>query len=77
MEYLIRDRLSWLRFLGFDPGAPTPDASTIRLFRETLTEAGALDTVFTEFDRQIKERAALAPCRCDAGGGSQAAQHRA
>jgi hypothetical protein len=41
MEYLIRDRLSWLRFLGFDLGAPTPDANTIRLFREKLTEAGA------------------------------------
>jgi Transposase domain (DUF772) len=27
MEYLIRDRLSWLRFLGFDLGAPTPDAN--------------------------------------------------
>ena len=36
MEYLIRDRLSWLRFLGFDLGAPTPDANTIRLFREKL-----------------------------------------
>ena len=24
MEYLIRDRLSWLRFLGFDLGAPRP-----------------------------------------------------
>ena len=42
MEYLIRDRLSWLRFLGFDLGAPTPDANTIRLFREKLTEAGAV-----------------------------------
>src|ERR1043166_9789749 len=29
MEYLIRDRLSWLRFIGFDLGAPTPDASAI------------------------------------------------
>ena len=27
MEYLIRDRLSWLRFLGFDLGAATPDAN--------------------------------------------------
>jgi transposase, IS5 family len=27
--YLIRDRLIWLRFLGFGPGAPTPDANTI------------------------------------------------
>jgi transposase len=56
MEYLIRDRLSWLRFLGFDFGAPTPDANTIRLFREKLTEAGALDVLFADFDRQLKER---------------------
>ena len=38
MEYLIRDRLSLLRFLGFDLGAATPDANTIWLFREKLTE---------------------------------------
>jgi IS5 family transposase len=60
MEYLIRDRLSWLRFLGFDLGAATPDANTIRLFREKLTEAGALDTLFADFDRQLKERGYLA-----------------
>ena len=34
IEYLIRYRLSWLCFLGFDLGAPTPDANMIRLFRE-------------------------------------------
>jgi transposase, IS5 family len=33
-EYLIRDRPSWLRFLGFGLGAATPDANTIRLLRE-------------------------------------------
>ena len=60
MEYLIRDRLSWLRFLGFDLGAATPDANTIQLFREKLTEAGALDMVFADFDRQLKERGYLA-----------------
>ena len=27
-----------------------------RLFREKLTEAGALDTQFADFDRQLKER---------------------
>lgn len=59
MEYLIRDRLSWLRFLGFDLGAPTPDANTIRLFRERLTQAGALDALFAAFDRQLKERGYL------------------
>ena len=60
MEYLIRDRLSWLRFLGFDLGAPTPDANTIRLFREKPTEGGAPDLLFADFDRQLKERGYLA-----------------
>jgi len=59
MEFLVRDRLSWLRFLGFDLGAPTPDANTIRLFRERLTNAGALDALFADFDRQLKERGYL------------------
>lgn len=60
MEYLIRDRLSWLRFLGFDLGSPTPDANTIRLFREKLTEAGALEALFFAFDRELKQRGYLA-----------------
>lgn len=59
MEWLIRARLSWLRFLGFDLGASTPDANTIRMFRERLTAAGALDALFTDFDRQLKARGYL------------------
>ncbi len=54
MEYLIRDRLSWLRFLGFDLGAPTPDANTIRLFRERLTEAKAMTVLFDAFDNRLR-----------------------
>lgn len=49
MEFLIRDRLSWLRFLGFDLGAVTPDENTIRLSREKLTRVGAIDALFTAF----------------------------
>ena len=60
LEYLIWDRPSWLRFLGFDPGAATPDANTIRLFREKLTEAGARDTLHADSDRQLKEQGHLA-----------------
>ena len=56
MEFLIRDRLSWLRFLGFGPGAVTPDGNTIRLFREKLTRAGAINALFTAFDRPLRER---------------------
>lgn len=60
MEFLIRDRLSWLRFLGFDLGDRTPDENTIRLFRERLTRSGAIDRLFTEFDRQLKASGYLA-----------------
>ena len=45
MEFMIRDRLSWMRFLGFDLGGPTPDENTIRLYRDKLTESGALKRV--------------------------------
>ena len=38
MEYLIRDRLSWLQFLGFDLGASTPDANTPQVPRADLPE---------------------------------------
>ena len=73
LNYLIRDRLSWLRFLGFELGAPRPDANTTRLdfgmirriircllFREQLIEVGALDTLFTDFDGQLRTRGYLA-----------------
>jgi IS5 family transposase len=60
MEYLIRDRLSWLRFLGFDLGAPTPDANTIRLFRERLTDAKAITVLFDAFDNRLRTNGYLA-----------------
>ena len=56
IKFLIRNRLNWLRFLRFELGAATPDANTGRLFREKLTEGGALGAVFDEFDRQLRER---------------------
>ena len=56
MEFMIRDRLSWMRFLGFELGAPMPDESTIRLFREKLTESGALRRVMKAFDWQLRKK---------------------
>jgi len=56
MEFMIRDRLSWMRFLGFDLGAPTPDENTIRLFRNKLTETGTLKQVMKAFDWQLKKK---------------------
>ena len=77
MEFLTRDRLSWLRFLGFELGSPTPDRNTIWTFRERLTRAGVVNQLFVTFDRALREAGYLAdggPDRgCDAGGGSPAA----
>ena len=56
MEFMIRDRLSWMRFLGFDLGTPTPDENTIRLFRNRLTEAGTLKRVMKAFDWQLRKK---------------------
>jgi IS5 family transposase len=56
MEFMIRDRLSWMRFLGFDLGAPTPDENTIRHFRNRLTETGTLKRVMKAFDWQLQKK---------------------
>ena len=56
MEFMIRDRLSWMRFLGFDLGGPTPDENTIRLFRDKLTGSGALKRVMKAFDWQLRKK---------------------
>jgi IS5 family transposase len=55
MEFMIRDRLSWMRFLDFDLGAPTPDENTIRHFRNRLTETGTLRRVMKAFDWQLQK----------------------
>lgn len=56
MEFMIRDRLSWMRFLGFDLGAPTPDENTIRHFRNRLTQSGTLKGVMKAFDWQLEKK---------------------
>jgi len=55
-EFMIRDRLSWMRFLGFDLGGPTPDENTIRLFRDKLTASGTLKRVMKAFDWQLRKK---------------------
>ena len=39
-EFYLRDRLTWIRFLGLGLGDPVPDANTLRTFREALTKGG-------------------------------------
>jgi IS5 family transposase len=56
MEFMIRDRLSWMRFLSFDLGGSTPDENTIRHFRNRLTETGTLKRVMKAFDWQLQKK---------------------
>ncbi|GBQ54893.1 transposase [Komagataeibacter swingsii DSM 16373] len=48
-EYLINDRLSFMRFLGLGLSDRMPDAKTVWLFRERLTQAGAIERLFDRF----------------------------
>jgi IS5 family transposase len=54
-EYQILDRLSFMRFLGFDLHDTVPDARTVWLFRETLRKAGAVEELFARFDAMLHE----------------------
>jgi IS5 family transposase len=54
MEYQIRDRYSFCRFLGLSPEDKVPDAKTIWVFREALKEADLIDELFAALDRQIR-----------------------
>jgi IS5 family transposase len=56
MEFQIRDRLSFMRFLGLSLGDVVPDEKTIWLFREQLTEAGVIKRLFQEFDEFLEEK---------------------
>jgi len=52
-EYLVADRLSWMRFCGLGAGDAVPDANTLWDFREALIAAGALEALFTRLDAAI------------------------
>jgi transposase, IS5 family len=59
-EYQIRDRLSFMRFVGLGLHDPVPDAKTIWLYREQLTQAGAIERLFHRFDAALKDKGLLA-----------------
>ena len=52
-EFLITDRLSYMRFLCLGLGDKAPDRITIWTFREALKKAGVIDDLFASFDAQI------------------------
>lgn len=59
-EFVIQDRLSFMRFLGLSLSEKVPDAKTIWLFRENLVRAGAIDNLFARFDKHLSRSGYLA-----------------
>jgi len=56
IEFQIRDRISFMRFLDLSLGDAVPDEKTIWLFREQLTEDGLIKRLFEEFDAFLGEK---------------------
>jgi transposase len=56
MEFMFRDRLSWLRCFGLSLGDRTPDENTIRHFRNCLTETGTHKRVMKAFGWQLQKK---------------------
>jgi IS5 family transposase len=59
-EYQIRDRLSFMRFLGLALEDRVPDAKTVWLYREQLTHSGAVERLFARFDAALRAAGYLA-----------------
>jgi IS5 family transposase len=55
VEYLIRDRLSFMRFLGLGLQDSVPDAKTVWLYREALVKTDAAGELFDSFDAYLKK----------------------
>ena len=64
VEYQMRDRLSFdklrtssfVRFLGLTLEDKVPDAKTVWLYREQLSQAGVIETLFDDFDGYLKSQ---------------------
>jgi len=56
MEFQIRDRLSFMRFLGLGLDDRVPDEKTIWLFKDTLAQRKATGKLFARFDVFLAEK---------------------
>ena len=60
IEYQVRDRLSFMRFLGLGLEDRVPDAKTVWLYREGLVEAGLVEALFKQFDGYLARQGYIA-----------------
>ena len=60
VEYQVRDRLSFTRFLGLGIEDGIPDGTTLWLFREKLARAGLIDKLFGRFGQHLEAKGYIA-----------------
>src|SRR5262249_16131738 len=60
VEYQIRDRFSFMRFLGLGLENAVPYATTVWLFRGALAKAGLVKSLFEQFDRHLDAKGYIA-----------------
>ena len=60
IEYQVRDRLSFTRFLALGIEDRIPDGTTLWLFREKLSAAGVVEKLFERFDRHLQAKGYIA-----------------
>lgn len=56
LEYQVNDRLSFMRFLNLGIEDRVPDATTLWLFRQQLTDKGLIEPLFERFDEYLREQ---------------------
>lgn len=60
IEYQIRDRLPFMRFLGLGLGDRAPDAKMVWLYRDALAQAGKVEALFQLFDGHLNRQGYIA-----------------
>ena len=60
VEYQIRDRFSFVRFLGLGLEDKVPDAKTVWMYREQLAQSGVIEALFEDFDGHLEKQGYLA-----------------
>ncbi len=55
IEYQINDRISFMRFLGFDLCDKVPDAKTVWKFKNDLAEGEVMKELFCLFEEQLEK----------------------
>ncbi len=60
LEYQIRDRFTFMRFLDLTPEDRIPDANTFWDFREALIQAGVIKQLFQDFECYLVAQGVLA-----------------